>query len=55
MGEEPKEGYMLTEHEVRDFCKGKIAHFKTPRLGLHEEGKIETAWFFGITCTFPVL
>ena len=74
---------MLTEHEVRDFCKGKIAHFKTPRyvmfvndfpmgvtgriqkfrmredsiriLGLHEEGKIETAWFFGITCTFPVL
>ena len=75
-----KEGYMLTEHEVRDFCKGKIAHFKTPRyvmfvndfpmgvtgriqkfrmredsiriLGLHEEGKIETAWFFGMKWSF---
>jgi fatty-acyl-CoA synthase len=22
---------MLTEQEVRDFCKDKIAHFKTPR------------------------
>jgi len=22
---------MLTEQEVRDFCKDKIAHFKTPQ------------------------
>jgi fatty-acyl-CoA synthase len=26
-----KEGQMLSEQEVKDFCKGKIAHFKTPR------------------------
>ena len=26
-----KEGHRLSEQEVKDFCKGKIAHFKTPR------------------------
>jgi fatty-acyl-CoA synthase len=28
---QPKEGTTLTEEEVRDFCKGQIAHFKVPR------------------------
>ncbi|GIW80089.1 MAG: AMP-binding protein [Gemmatales bacterium] len=37
MGEElcawvkPKPGANLTEEEVRDFCRGQIAHFKVPR------------------------
>ena len=26
----PKEGYPLTEQDVLDFCRGKIAHFKIP-------------------------
>ena len=26
-----KQGLTMTEQEVRDFCKGKIAHFKIPR------------------------
>ena len=26
-----KDGHMLSEQEVKEFCKGKIAHFKTPR------------------------
>jgi len=29
-----KEGQVLTEEEVRDFCKGKIAHYKIPRYVL---------------------
>jgi fatty-acyl-CoA synthase len=29
-----KEGQLLTELEVKDFCKGKIAHYKTPRYVL---------------------
>jgi fatty-acyl-CoA synthase len=29
-----KEGQVLTEQEVKDFCKGKIAHYKTPRYVL---------------------
>ena len=27
----PKEGERLTEDEIRDYCKGKLAHFKVPR------------------------
>jgi len=27
----PREGEMITEDEVRDFCKGQIAHYKVPR------------------------
>jgi fatty-acyl-CoA synthase len=27
----PRDGETLTEQEVRDFCKGQIAHYKTPR------------------------
>ena len=27
----PREGETLTEDEVRDFCKGQIAHYKVPR------------------------
>jgi fatty-acyl-CoA synthase len=27
----PRPGATLTEQEVRDFCRGKIAHFKIPR------------------------
>ena len=27
----PKEGVSLTEHEVREFCRGKIATYKIPR------------------------
>lgn len=27
----PRPGQTLTEEEVRDFCKGKIAHYKVPR------------------------
>ena len=27
----PREGETLTEQEVRDFCKGQIAHYKVPR------------------------
>jgi len=27
----PKEGVALTEHDVRRFCKGKIATYKIPR------------------------
>jgi len=27
----PREGETLTEEEMREFCKGKIAHFKVPR------------------------
>ncbi|MGZ5894315.1 MAG: AMP-binding enzyme, partial [Caldimonas sp.] len=26
-----RRGHALTEHEIRDFCKGQIAHFKVPR------------------------
>ncbi len=26
-----KEGQQITEKEVKDFCQGKIAHFKIPR------------------------
>jgi len=26
-----KEGQVMTEQDVKDFCKGKIAHFKVPR------------------------
>jgi fatty-acyl-CoA synthase len=26
-----KDGLVLSEQQVKDFCKGKIAHFKTPR------------------------
>jgi len=26
-----KEGEKVTEHEVRDFCRGRIAHFKVPQ------------------------
>jgi fatty-acyl-CoA synthase len=26
-----REGYEATAEDVRDFCKGKIAHFKIPR------------------------
>ena len=26
-----KEGQTMTEQDVKDFCKGKIAHFKIPR------------------------
>ena len=29
-----KEGQVLNEQEVKDFCKGKIAHYKTPRYVL---------------------
>jgi fatty-acyl-CoA synthase len=29
-----KPGQTMTEQEVKDFCKGKIAHFKTPRYVL---------------------
>jgi fatty-acyl-CoA synthase len=27
----PREGENVTEQDVRDFCKGQIAHYKTPR------------------------
>ncbi len=27
----PREGEQLTEQDVRDFCKGQIAHYKVPR------------------------
>ncbi len=27
----PKEGVILTEQELHDFCKGRIAHYKVPR------------------------
>ncbi len=27
----PKEGEQLTEDEIRDYCKGRLAHFKVPR------------------------
>ncbi|UZD37753.1 AMP-binding protein [Capnocytophaga ochracea] len=27
----PKEGVTLTEEEIHDFCKGRIAHYKVPR------------------------
>jgi fatty-acyl-CoA synthase len=27
----PRAGATLTEDEVRDFCKGQIAHYKIPR------------------------
>ena len=27
----PKEGERLTEDEIRDYCKGRLAHFKVPR------------------------
>jgi fatty-acyl-CoA synthase len=27
----PREGASLTEQELRDFCRGRIAHFKVPR------------------------
>jgi fatty-acyl-CoA synthase len=26
-----RRGHMLTEQQVRDFCKGEIAHYKVPR------------------------
>ncbi|MFY9982810.1 MAG: AMP-binding protein, partial [Methanoregula sp.] len=26
-----KQGQSMTEQDVKDFCKGKIAHFKIPR------------------------
>ena len=26
-----REGETATEEEIRDFCKGRIAHFKVPR------------------------
>jgi fatty-acyl-CoA synthase len=29
-----KQGLALTEQEVKDFGKGKIAHYKIPRYGL---------------------
>jgi fatty-acyl-CoA synthase len=27
----PREGETVTEEDIRDFCKGQIAHYKTPR------------------------
>jgi fatty-acyl-CoA synthase len=27
----PKEGMTLTEQDIKDFCKGRIAHYKVPR------------------------
>jgi fatty-acyl-CoA synthase len=27
----PRPGETLSEEEIRDFCKGKIAHYKVPR------------------------
>ena len=28
----PREGSSITEDEIRDFCRGKIAHFKIPKI-----------------------
>jgi fatty-acyl-CoA synthase len=30
----PRDGEELTEQELRDFCKGRISHQKTPRYFL---------------------
>ena len=27
----PKEGVTITEEEIRDFCKDRIAHYKIPK------------------------
>ncbi len=27
-----KEGSLVTEEDIRDFCRGKIAHFKIPKV-----------------------
>ncbi|GFY39008.1 putative acyl-CoA synthetase YngI [Trichonephila inaurata madagascariensis] len=44
MGEEAcawihlREGMVLTENEVKEYCKGKISHFKVPRYIMFVEG-----------------
>ncbi|CAL1291884.1 unnamed protein product [Larinioides sclopetarius] len=43
MGEEAcawiclKEGAQLTEKEIKEFCKGKISHYKIPRYVMFVE------------------
>jgi fatty-acyl-CoA synthase len=38
-----KDGAAITEEDVRDFCRGQIAHFKIPRYVFFVEGYPMTA------------